>query len=90
MPSNEGLVTAPITHITVFYTDPVTGVNVTTCTTGSSREIMVFCYFLLPLTEADSLVEVFVNVSNIAGYSISARTFECELMLHVHECFNTD
>ena len=79
MPSSDGIVTAPVTHFTVFYTDPVTGVNVTTCTTGYSREITVFCYFLLPLTEADSLVEVFVNVSSIAGYSISARTFACEL-----------
>ena len=65
--------TTPITGITVFYTDPTTGGNITACAGLSGQQET--CSFSLQLSEDVSVISVFVNAP---GFATSTNTFQSE------------
>ena len=81
------MVYPPITDVTVSYTDSVDMVTVVAydCFIGNRS-----CSFHVPLTEDDSgpmyMFNVSVNVTNLAGSSVSQRSFECESSLENSMC----
>ena len=69
------------TAVNVFYTDPLTGLNMTAC--DDIRRKVDSCVFSLKETETTPVVHTFINVSSALGFTVYTSEFECKCVCSV-------